>query len=80
MKLSRTSNLLLQISLSSLLVSHLFAQEYRGRIQGSVLDASDSAIAGATATLVNTGTNIPTTRTSGVAGRYISTSSSRVWS
>ncbi len=36
-----------------------------------MLDATDSAIADATATLVNTGTNIPTTRTSGVTGRYI---------
>lgn len=71
MKPLRTSKLLLLISLSSLLVSYLSAQEYRGRIQGSVLDASDSAIAGATATLINTGTNIPTTRSSDVTGRYI---------
>ena len=47
------------------------AQEYRGRVQGSVTDSSDAAIAGATVTLDNIHTGVTSTRQTNETGRYI---------
>ena len=48
-----------------------FGQEFRGRIQGTVLDSSQAAIVGATVTIVNTGTGVAATRLSNEAGHYL---------
>src|SRR5262245_11186273 len=49
----------------------LSAQEYRGRVQGSVTDTSEAAIAGATVTLTNVQTGVATTRETSETGRYL---------
>ena len=49
----------------------LYAQEYRGRIQGTVLDPSQAAIVSANVTLANVATGISATRKTGEAGHYI---------
>lgn len=59
------------VSLLVLLSFSSFAQEYRGRIQGTVTDTSHSAIAGATVTLLNTDTGISNVRTTDDAGHYL---------
>jgi len=55
----------------SLCATLLIAQEYRGRVQGTIRDTSDAVIAGATVTLLNVNTGISTTRTTNEAGHYI---------
>jgi hypothetical protein len=55
----------------ALLSSVLLAQEYRGRIQGTVMDTSQAAVVGATVTLANVKTGITTVRTSNEAGHYL---------
>src|SRR5262245_29396972 len=47
------------------------AQDYRARVQGIVTDASDAAVPGASVTLLNNGTGISVTRTSGPTGSYL---------
>jgi Carboxypeptidase regulatory-like domain len=47
------------------------AQEYRGRIQGTVMDSSRAAVAGATVTLNNTRTGVPSTRQTNESGHYL---------
>ena len=47
------------------------AQDYRARLQGIVTDSSDAAVPGATVTLLNNGTGISVTRTSGPSGAYL---------
>jgi hypothetical protein len=54
-----------------LLCSLAFAQDYRGRIQGLVSDASGGAIPQAAVTLLNTSTLTATTRTTDESGRYL---------
>lgn len=49
----------------------VFGQESRARIQGFVSDPTRAAVAGASVTLMNQGTNIAATRTSGVNGLYL---------
>ena len=49
----------------------LQAQEYRGRIQGSVTDSTQAVIAGATVTLTNTQTGVTSTRQTNENGRYL---------
>jgi hypothetical protein len=49
----------------------LAAQDPRGRIQGTILDASGAAVPGAQVTLRNDGTGVVTTRESGPNGRYL---------
>ncbi|HEY2018108.1 MAG TPA: carboxypeptidase-like regulatory domain-containing protein [Bryobacteraceae bacterium] len=49
----------------------LTAQEYRGRIQGTVRDSSDAVIAGATVTLLNVNTGVSTVRQTNETGHYI---------
>ncbi len=48
-----------------------FAQDYRGRVQGIITDPTNSAIAGATVTLVNAKTKTATTRTTDETGHYL---------
>jgi hypothetical protein len=47
------------------------AQEYRGRIQGIVTDASDAVIVGANVTLLNVNTNASVRRQTDVGGKYL---------
>jgi hypothetical protein len=47
------------------------AQDYRGRIQGTITDSSGGVIAGATITLTNIGTGIPVVRNSNGSGLYL---------
>jgi hypothetical protein len=49
----------------------LYAQEYRGRIQGTITDPSQAAVAGATVTLANVATNVSTTRNCNQTGHYL---------
>lgn len=59
--------LLLVIALSTALP----AQEFRGRIGGSIVDATGGAVPGATVTLLNTQTAVTVTRQSNEVGQYI---------
>jgi hypothetical protein len=54
-----------------LLATVLHAQEFRGRIQGSVVDTSNAAVVNATVTLLNTQTGVSATRQSNETGHYI---------
>ena len=47
------------------------AQDYRGRVQGTVLDASQGALPGATVTLTNDATGVAVTFVTDTDGRYI---------
>ncbi len=47
------------------------AQEFRGRIQGTVFDSSHAAVAGAGVTLTNTGTGIARRLTTNETGHYL---------
>jgi hypothetical protein len=47
------------------------AQEYRGRVQGTVRDTTDAVIPGASVTLHNINNGISTVRTTNESGRYI---------
>jgi outer membrane receptor protein involved in Fe transport len=47
------------------------AQDYRARVQGTVVDASRGALPGATVTLTNTATGVAATRASDAEGRYV---------
>jgi len=47
------------------------AQEYRGRIQGTVTDPTNAVAVGATVTLLNTNTGVSTVRTTDLAGHYL---------
>lgn len=46
-------------------------QDYRGRIQGTVTDASQAVIAGAAVTLLNVNTGVATARQSNESGHYL---------
>jgi hypothetical protein len=47
------------------------AQDYRGRVQGSVFDESQGALPGATVTLLNDATGVAATRITEADGRYL---------
>jgi len=49
----------------------LWAQEYRGRIQGSVTDESNAAVAGASITLRDVATNASQSRPTDSSGHYL---------
>lgn len=49
----------------------ILAQNYRGRIEGLVTDASGSVVPGANVTLIDVGTNIQTARQSSGSGMYL---------
>ncbi len=54
-----------------LFATGLFAQEYRGRVQGLVTDGTQAPVAGATVTLNNVETGVSSTRQSNEQGRYL---------
>ena len=54
-----------------LIVAGAFAQEFRGRVQGTITDTSQAAIVSATVTLLNVNTGVSTTRQTNEAGHYI---------
>ena len=56
---------------AGLLAANAFAQEFRGRIQGTVTDTSQASIAGANVTIVNAGTGVATNRQSNESGHYL---------
>jgi hypothetical protein len=58
------------VLLVALIATALNAQEFRGRIQGSVLDATGSAVAGAAVTLLNTDTGVTASRLANETGHY----------
>ena len=47
------------------------AQDYRGRVQGTVLDSSQGALPGTAVTLVNDATGVAITRFADTEGRYV---------
>ena len=47
------------------------AQDYRARVQGTIVDSSQGALPGATVTLSNTATLISVTRVTDGEGRYV---------
>ncbi len=56
---------------AAMMAGHAFGQEYRGRIQGVVIDTSQAAIVGATVTLSNVKTGIPAVRQTNESGHYL---------
>ncbi len=55
----------------TLLTSMASAQDYRGRVQGAVMDSSGGALPGVTVTLRNDATAVPATHVTNTDGRYI---------
>ncbi len=49
----------------------LYGQEYRGRIQGTVVDATDAVVVGANVTLVNASTNASANKVTSETGHYL---------
>src|SRR5438034_11398318 len=47
------------------------AQEYRGRVQGTVLDSTKAAIPGASVSLLNVNTGVASTRQTDERGHYL---------
>jgi hypothetical protein len=58
-------------ALGALLAATAVAQEYRGRVQGTITDATDAVIAGANVALRNVGTGIEVHRRTDAFGRYL---------
>jgi hypothetical protein len=56
---------------AALLAASSFAQEFRGRIQGTVADTSQAAVAGAAVKIVNIGTGVVTNRVTNETGLYL---------
>src|SRR5919106_2594855 len=54
-----------------LLATPVLAQEYRGRVQGSLTDEAHGVLPGAQVTLRNDATGVAVTRTTGPEGRYL---------
>ncbi|HWB97092.1 MAG TPA: carboxypeptidase-like regulatory domain-containing protein, partial [Bryobacteraceae bacterium] len=52
-------------------VTPALAQEYRGRVQGTVTDTSQAAIVGATVTLQNVGTGVGRATQTNDAGHFL---------
>jgi len=59
------------IVVALLAVTTARAQEYRGRVQGSLTDETQLAVPGAQVTLRNDATGVAVTRTTGPEGRYL---------
>ncbi|HYO81606.1 MAG TPA: carboxypeptidase-like regulatory domain-containing protein, partial [Bryobacteraceae bacterium] len=49
----------------------LHAQNFRGRVQGTITDSSNAAVAGATVTLKNVNTGVPAVRQTNESGHYL---------
>src|SRR5258708_25030424 len=60
-----------ELAVLALLSGALFAQEYRGRIQGTVTDATQAVIPGATVNLLNVNTGVKAMRQSNESGHYL---------
>ncbi|HUS05024.1 MAG TPA: TonB-dependent receptor [Bryobacteraceae bacterium] len=71
MKLASASNRFLLFLAAALFAVQGTAQEYRGRIQGTVTDPSKAAIPAANVTLTNVKTGVPTIRQTNESGHYI---------
>jgi hypothetical protein len=56
--------------LIALLATPAFAQDYRGKVQGTVVDATRAVVVGATITLTNTATGISTVKLTDSNGHY----------
>lgn len=54
-----------------LLAGTASAQDYRARVQGSVIDESNAALPGVTVTLTNDATGVAVTRVTNAEGRYL---------
>lgn len=65
------TTLIRMVILLALVTAVSTAQEYRGRVQGTVRDTSEAVVPGATVTLENVNTGIIAKRTTDEAGRYI---------
>jgi hypothetical protein len=57
--------------LGLLLMAAVYGQDYRGRIQGTVLDSSQAAIVGAEVIITNLDTNVTATRPTNATGHFI---------
>src|SRR5258708_8255412 len=57
--------------LVALIASTIFAQDYRGRIQGTVSDPSSAVLSEATVTLTNVNTGIAVVHKTNENGRYL---------
>jgi hypothetical protein len=68
---ARKKTRLLLFLTAALFAFHLNAQEYRGRIQGTVTDTSKAAIPGTTVTLTNVKTGVPAVRQANEVGHYL---------
>jgi hypothetical protein len=55
----------------AVLAPGLGAQDYRGRVQGSVSDTSQGTMPGVTVTMINDATGVKVVRVSDVEGRYL---------
>jgi hypothetical protein len=71
MRISRFSSIARLMVLLVLLSSLAWGQEYRGRVQGNILDSSQAVVAGATVTLLNTKTGASMVRQSSETGHYL---------
>ena len=71
MRLPRIGKPILLVLPALLFTLALPAQEFRGRIQGTVVDSSGGTVPGATVTLLNTGTAVSATRQTNETGQYI---------
>jgi hypothetical protein len=71
MRISRIARHAGFILAAVLLGSVLHAQEFRGRIQGSVVDSTGGAVVGAVVTLLNTQTGVSSNRQTNETGHYI---------
>src|SRR5438309_2872240 len=60
-----------RLGLIALVAGIATAQEYRGRVQGTVADPSQAAISDATVTLRNVNTGVESTRQADAAGHYL---------
>lgn len=71
---AKTTKLLLSVSLTLCFFAAavvLQAQDYRGRIQGTVMDKTQAVIPGASVSLVNTKTGVVTNQKTSEVGHYI---------
>ncbi len=59
------------VSLALLTAGVLPAQEYRGRVQGTVTDSSQAIVVGAKATLTNVNTGVSVSRVTDTTGHYL---------
>src|SRR5688500_9142402 len=70
MQILTTSRISVPVLLAASIVC-LEAQDFRGRVQGTITDPSKAAVAGATMTLKNVNTGVPAVRQTNESGRYL---------